>query len=256
MSDIEYVVNTLQQHGGVAATTVAGLYAAKRLFGPTFDMLGTRLKDVTDKRIENLGKISARADQLSPNSDGYPHIRVTQRVLNEATLYDDNVQHTYVAGLLAGSRNDDGSDDRPVFYLSVIDSLTASQLRLFHALYAAVAQSHRGTWSNNGPIARSLVLDVAELNANLMRLEEGDENENDEGGDGWANLFALEHIGLIAMMGMNEGPNGTGELHFAGTRIGALLFDWAYGFNDNDIRQFGMRNRPEIGLPEMIYTTF
>lgn len=247
VSDIEFVANTFGSHGGLAAGAVAGLYAAKRVFGPSLDAVGEHLRKTTERRLENLGRIATKAVALGGESDIYPHIRVTQRVLNDATLYDDDLQQTYVAGLLAGSRNEDGSDDRPVFYLSVIDALTAAQLSIFHGLYCAAEQALRERGVEEGGYFARVRVDVPDLNAQLGRLSPDDRREDRSA------LFALEHAGLIE--NIETWTDGPGIVVFRPTRVGALLFDWAYGFDDEEFRNFTRRERPDIGLPVLEFTT-
>lgn len=234
-------------HGVTAASIAVGYGVTKKVFGPTLDAIGVHLADVTRTRLENLDKISEKAERLGRSEDAYPHIRVTQRVLNDATLYDDDVQQTYVAGLLAGSRNDDGSDDRPVFYLSVIDALTASQLSFLHVLYCAAAQALRDHGIEEGGYYARVRVEVDDFNSQMMRL-----NPDDQRSDPSA-LFALAHAGLIDSLEMWDDEPAL--IVFRPTRVGVLLFDWAYGFDDEDIRLFASRDRPDIGLPELVFTS-
>jgi len=244
MSDIEHVLNTFESSGPGMAAALAGAYVAKRVFGPSLDSVGARLKEISDARLANFSRITAKADALRPDVDIYPHVRVTKRVLNDATFYDDNVQQTYVAGMLAGSRNDDGSDDRPVFYLSLIDGLTAAHLTIFHGLYCAAEEALQEHGMDGGMNFSLVAVDADDLNEQLAVLNPEDRN------DAPSALFALAHVGLIdQVQTWVEPPAG---LAFRPTRIGAILFDWAYGFDDEDFVKFLDRGqRPDIGLPTL-----
>lgn len=250
MSDIERIVSSAETHGAGAGAAVVGAYIAKKLFGPSFEVVGARLAEVTEKRLENLGKIGEKFERWSSRGDEYPHVRVVQRVLNHATLYDDDLQQTYVAGILAGSRNSDGSNDRPVFYLSVIDGLTASQLRAFHVLYAAVAREYRGITSNRGPTMQSISVSIGDYLSNLSSLSPLTGSLEHEV---TVDILALEHLGLIRDASIDYNSESDGEISFWATRIGAMLFDWAHGIDDDD-RNFGLRERPDIGLPQIVWT--
>lgn len=246
MSDIEHLAETLQAHGPGMAATVAAAYVAKKVFGPSLDAVGAHLQEIGAQRLRNLRSITERAHKLNPAGGEYPHPRIAQRVLNDATLYDDDVQHTYVAGMLAGSRNDDGSDDRPVFYLSLIDGLTAAQLTIFHGLYCAAEQALRDHGLNDGMNFALVALDLDDLNRELAVLNPNDLAEAPSA------LWALAHAGLIENVATWTEPN---LVAFRPTRIGAILFDWAYGFDDEDFAKFTQRDRPDIGLPKLDFRT-
>lgn len=202
--------------------------------------MNERIAGLTRRRLDNLAAILTKAERLSAAGDAFPNGRVTARVLNDATLYDDDVMQTYVAGLLAGSRNDDGSDDRPVFYLSLIDGLTAEQLGLFHVLYCGLLCAAGGDYSAKDPAGVRVRIDVDEVDDAMDAF--GPSAVTDD-----TVVFALEHVGLITGLSIKTYDDGIHRIEFFGTRIGALLFDWAHAVTDSSPLEFFQRERPADG---------
>lgn len=159
-------------------------------------------------------------------------------------MYDDDVMQTYVAGLIAGSRNSDASDDRPIYYLTLIDGLTAVHLRYFHAMYFAVAQARIGWLS-----PESLVIPLRELDQNVLVMGGAHGPQS-----GMTALYALESAGLIAYSSISGVESWNGRLRFTPTKIGMLLYDWAHGFGDEDLNLFNSRDRPNLGFTLTPYT--
>lgn len=240
MSEIEPVVNAAQQGITAAAAIGAGAWVTKKTLGPTFDAVGEYLAGLAKPRLENLGAIFRKADALISESDAYPNVRFTTKVLLDASLYDDDLMQTYVAGMIAGSRNADGSDDRPIFYLSLMDGMTAGQVALFHMLYSALANA--GVADDADPALTRvsvLVRDIEHAAEGLLGSDDVDGNA----------VLELDHLGLIADIEIANQPDDLWRVSFRGTRVGALLFDWAHGIRDSGARQFFGQRRPSIGLP-------
>lgn len=244
MSELDGVLESVGEHGPGVAIAAGALIGAQKVLGPSLDMAGRRLAELAEKRLDNLSRTFAKVPVEEQPAHWYPHPRTVARVLNDASLYDDDVMQTYVAGLLSGSRNDDGSDDRPVYYLSVIDGLTALQLKTFHALYAAATSVGAAVtplhWVQVGQ---------EELIANVTLLNGG----SVPNGSLLAVVVALEAHGLIANASTHQIEDGSRPLTFVPTHLGALLYDWAHGISDEDITLFAERDRPYNGLPALSF---
>lgn len=252
MSDFEELAKMSETAGPVGlagAGLVAVGWIANKLFGPTAEEAGIRLRDaIFERERQNVARTLNRADATAEAhglaTEGvFPHPRVAKRVLNDASMYDDDVQQTYVAGLLAGSRNDDGSDDRPIYYLTVLDGLSADQLRVFHILYAAVEQRFSTLVSSQGPTVEEVPVLLTDVDAMLELFPQPQRDIT------MSVLFQLEHAGLITNLHTGNNAENRPTIWFMATRVGALLYDWAHGFSDEEIRDFGRRERPDIGLP-------
>lgn len=101
---------------GLGAITA---YLAKdgiaKLLGPTADYLGEGLRDLTQRRIESIGKMFSNASKkLGPqlNMPGQVPPRILRTVMNEASYFEDHVALEYFGGVLASSRTEGGRDDR------------------------------------------------------------------------------------------------------------------------------------------------
>lgn len=124
---------------GVIAAYV-GKDAIVRILGPTADYLGGELKEFTQIRMENIGRIFSNAEKKlgdKLNSQGQVPPKVFKTIINEGSYSDDAVAVEYFGGVLASSRTEVGRDDRGARIARVIDSLSAYQIRshythLFH----------------------------------------------------------------------------------------------------------------------------
>lgn len=241
----ESVVNAAQEHGFSAALTIGGLFAAKRVLGPALDVVGTRLAGITEKGFENLGSIFERVPEAA--GPWYPHPRTALKVLNDAAMYDDDVMQTYVAGMITGSRNSDGSDDRPVYYLSVLDRMTAMQTRFFHAAYTAVAQQNIDAQS-----VPFVAMDASEMEAHVAALTT---EQPSYMAHGTSALLGIQSLGLVSELSVRESVKYPRHLSFLPTPLGMLLFDWVHGFGDDDYYAFPSRERPDLGMPPFEYST-
>ncbi|QZY50674.1 hypothetical protein [Leucobacter tenebrionis] len=162
-------------------------------------------------------------------------------MLNDASLYDDDLMQTYVAGMITGSRNADGSDDRPVYYLTVMDGLSAAQLRCFHVLYSAAAWL--GAQAPEGHF-KFISISVEELRANLRLLQPEGSPESDY----MPAIITLEAEGLIHAVAVTDDEGDEWRVSFKSTLLGVLLFDWAHGFSDENIFAFPGTAAPTTGF--------
>jgi hypothetical protein len=125
-----------------AAGAIAALKElTPRVLGPTADYLGEGLKNWTEKGVENLVRIFRHAaeslkDQDDP-SEGVPP-RILNAVLNEGYFCDDELEATYLGGILASAKGPISRDDRAMSYLSVLSSLSSYQIRTHCLIYTAI----------------------------------------------------------------------------------------------------------------------
>lgn len=140
----EFIEATGHAAPAVAAAG-AGVALLQQLVGPTAKVFGTTVASFVEHRMRNwLGIAKAAEHALGDDPDpGQVHPRVVHRVLEEATYLDDQVMQQYAGGLLAASRSREGDDDRAAYYINLLGSLTANQIRLHHAIYSALADHSR-----------------------------------------------------------------------------------------------------------------
>jgi hypothetical protein len=66
--------------------------------------------------------------------------RVLKGLLDEGSYVEDEVGAEYFAGVIGGSRSEDGNDDSGVTLIEVMNGLSSVQLRAHYVLYAAAHQ--------------------------------------------------------------------------------------------------------------------
>ncbi len=121
--------------------------AIGKLLGPTFDYLGGELKDFTQKRAENIGRIFQNAytklgDKI--NSNGKVPPKVLRGIINEGSFCDDELSAEYFGGILASSRSDSGRDDRTIALTAVVAKISSYQIKAHYIIYKAFNHLFRG----------------------------------------------------------------------------------------------------------------
>ena len=79
-----------------------------KLLGPTADYLGEGLRDLTQRRVESIGRIFSNASKrLGSRLDkpGQVPPRILKTVINEGSYCEDPVALEYFGGVLASSRD-------------------------------------------------------------------------------------------------------------------------------------------------------
>ena len=133
---------------GVSAIAAgAGAYVTRdvvsRILGPTADYLGGELKEFTQRRMENVGRIFSNAeDKLGDrlNNPGQVPPKVLKTVINEGSYSDDQIAVEYFGGVLASSRTEVSRDDRGARMAMMIDSLSAYQIRTHYLIYSTISE--------------------------------------------------------------------------------------------------------------------
>ncbi|MEO1082517.1 MAG: hypothetical protein AAFY29_23385 [Pseudomonadota bacterium] len=113
-----------------------------RLLGPTAEYLGEELEVYTQRRIDNVGRIFARAEaKLGSKLDqpGQVPPKVLKTIINDGCYADNLLAIEYFGGVLASSRTENGRDDRGARIARMVDSMSSFQLRSHFITYAAVA---------------------------------------------------------------------------------------------------------------------
>lgn len=119
-----------------------------KLLGPSADYIGLETKNLIDKCNINLDDIFKLAiNKLGENIEKRHQVnpRVLKGIINEGAFCDDMMVKEYYAGILASSRSERGIDDRGVYYLSIVKSLSAYQIKLHNFIYTTLYQSLNGS---------------------------------------------------------------------------------------------------------------
>lgn len=122
----------------ILGSALGGAKVLEKMLGPTADYLGTGIRDWTQRRVENVGRIFAKAhEKLGDKVDtpgGIPP-RVLKEVMTEGSFCDDELTAEYFGGVLASSRSEVSRDDRAATYLRLTSELSSYQIRFHFICY-------------------------------------------------------------------------------------------------------------------------
>lgn len=123
-----------------------GAYLGKdgieKILGPTAEYLGNGLRDLAQKRIENVGRIFQKAERKlgdKIDSPGEVPPRVLKTILDEGSFCDDELASEYFGGILASSRTESGRDDRGARISKILDGLSSYQIRAHYLIYSSIS---------------------------------------------------------------------------------------------------------------------
>lgn len=222
---------------GKAAKAADESKLMQRLVGPLFDEVGLKWADGYRRR--NAEKVARKAARrLGDEALALPggvHPRVAHRILDDGSFVHEDVMQEYLAGLLAGSRTESGDDDRAAYYVDLVSSLPSIQVRLHHAIYAALATSVESEgFGMESTLRRNSVVTTPEVAAACIGVPADVDLDNAVA----EALLSLYREGLVASYGMASEANL--KLGSADTRlfvaspstVGCYLALWAHGYRD------------------------
>jgi len=125
--------------GAIAA--YIGKDGIQKLLGPTADYLGNGLRDLTQKRAENVARIFQRAEaKLSKekHDTGSVPPKVLKTIINDGSYNDDDIAVEYFGGVLASSKTELGRDDRGARIAKHVDEMSTYQLRTHFLIYSTI----------------------------------------------------------------------------------------------------------------------
>jgi len=227
--------------GAIAA--YLGKDGLKKLLGPTADYLGGGLRDFTQKRVENIGKIFQNADEKlgeKRETPGSVPPKVLKIVMNDGSYNDDTVAIEYFGGVLASSRTELGRDDRGARMAKLIDDLTTYQLRTHYLIYSTIKEIFKASKYrfNIDDRSKMEIFFTLPFYCEIMDFTE-DEYSNAETLTRHT-FFGLSNEGLIG--NFYYGPKEKLKTRFKSAEhdgiicqpsaLGAELFLWAFGEGD------------------------
>lgn len=114
-----------------------GEWALEKILGPTFDQIGD---DIQSLYVKGIKLVTDRARKKIVNLDdgARANLRVSRDVFFNGSFSDDEISAEYFGGVLAASRSLDGKDDKAIFYLDIIKSLSSTQLKLHYLIFSAL----------------------------------------------------------------------------------------------------------------------
>ncbi len=228
-----------------------GAYLAKdvvaKLLGPTADYLGTGLKDFTQHRIENIGKVLSNASKKLDSQlekPGQVPPRILKAVINEASYCEDPLVLEYFGGVLASSRTESGRDDRGVRLAKVVDNLSVYQIRTHYLLYSTIATlfSYSGKRFGTSETRRQLQVFLpiqGYVDSMMFSQEEWDNPQILT--HIWHGLFSDDLIEDQWRFGNQEALKKifarapSPGIVCTPSALGAELFLWAFGYGDSPL---------------------
>jgi len=132
--------------GAIAA--YLGKDGIAKILGPTTEYIGEGLKDLTKRRIDNVGKIFRSAEEKlgdDINEPGTIPPKVLNVVINDGSFNDDDLALEYMGGVLASSRTKTGRDDRGARISRTINNMSCYQLRAHYLIYSTISQLFKGS---------------------------------------------------------------------------------------------------------------
>lgn len=250
--------------GAIAA--YLGKDGIQKLLGPTADYLGGGLRDLTQKRVENIGRIFQKAESKlgdKANKEGSVPPKVLKTVINDGSYNDDSVAVEYFGGVLASSKTELGRDDRGARMARIVDDLSSYQLRTHYLIYSSIKHlfKDKGFVFNMNDRDKMEVFLPYPFYSHVMDFNEEEYSK----GDSLLRhtFFGLANDGLIE----NNFQYGSKDhmvkrlpkAEYDGvicqpSALGAELFLWAFGHGDKPLNYiFEPDFIPEIeGLPLIV----
>ena len=124
-----------------------------KILGPTADYLGSGLKELTQKRLENIGKIFSNAEKklgIKLEVSGQVPPKLLKTIINEGSYSNDDIFVEYFGGVLASSRTEVGRDDRGYRLAKILDRLSTYQIRSHYLIYSTISELYSNSENNFG----------------------------------------------------------------------------------------------------------
>ena len=216
---------------GTAAAGLLALDPVKKLLGPTADFLGAELAAYTRRRLSHAEKIIEIAAEHVVNDSSTASVspRVLLAALDEGSKVESEIAQKYFGGVLASSRSENGEDDGAIIFTSILSTMSAAQIKLHCALYAALRLRWRGSKEQLGNEAGR-----TRLTTNITFKELTDAFGPAFVVEFETGMFGLNRQGLIGNFSYgswmrHSSGKATPYLSFAPTVLGASLYLAANG---------------------------
>jgi hypothetical protein len=256
--------------GAAVGGAATGAEIVKKILGPTADYLGVGLKNWTEKRVNNVGRIVNKAQQkLGSRIDdpGSVPPKVLKAILDDGSFCEDTIGTEYFGGVLASSRTENSRDDRAVTYLSLIGRLSTYQIRTHYLLYQLLKITLRDEYSNQ--MSHQVVTELYIPESVYDEAMDFSESED----KGVITDHSLVGLSKEALINDNYVYGGLGKIQahsrtpiepsqfsyryniegvteggivFQPSKLGFELFFWAYGKPDYGYADF---LNPEVDFP-------
>ncbi len=162
----------------VLGTALGSKDLVAKILGPTAEYLGAGMRDWTERRVKNLGRVFENAKERlgdKIDSPGAVPPKVLKGILEAAPFCDDELGAEYFGGVLASSRSEVGRDDRGAAFLALIERLSTYQIRSHYFFYTVIRVLYEGLTENlSVNEGRSRLKTFVPLEAYRFAMEFGD----------------------------------------------------------------------------------
>lgn len=140
---------TIAAAGGYVAAQVINKDLINKIFGPSAEYVGQNLKnyvaEIGQKNVENiLHRVPPKLGKTADTKGGIPAKIVKDLILNGA-FCENEIEAEYRAGVLASSRSEEGKNDSGSYFLSLINSISSSEMKLHYLAYQAIVKNLSGS---------------------------------------------------------------------------------------------------------------
>lgn len=253
----------------ILGSAIGGAKILEKILGPSADYIGAQVKEWTEKKISNTGKIFKNAEEKlgdRVNDNGRVPPKVLKGILEDGSWCEEDLQIEYFGGVLASSRSTTQRDDRGAYYIALISRLSTYQLRTHYLVYQSLKRLFDGIKMNiatsDDRTKMKFYMPYATYFAALDFS--ADEMPN--------SLFIMEHsiVGLMNEKLIEDYRYGPAEILqktykeapgagiiFEPSVLGIELFMWAYGYgkkynNDFFLRDTEFHNNLNITLNQTV----
>ncbi len=230
----------------VLGAAIGSSKVVEKILGPTSEYLGDGLKNWTERRVNNVGRIFENAKKRlgsKIDENGAVPPKVLKAILDDGSFCDDELAAEYFGGVLASSRTEISRDDRGASITALVGRLTTYQIRSHYLFYSVLKKIFDG---NNILVSNTFTdRDKLETYISFESYIAGMEFSN---GEDIGNIlshvmFGLDREKLIENnfeFGATEKIKnfGTGGIVFIPSTLGIELFLWAHGKGNIPVHKF------------------
>jgi len=236
----------------VLGTAIGSAKVVEKILGPTADYLGIGMRDWTERRIKNVGRVFQNAqkklgDRLE--APGAVPPKVLKGILGEGAFCDDELAAEYFGGVLASSRSEVERDDRGATFIALVGRLSTYQIRSHFVFYSMIRMLYEGLDENVGiHHGRQRLRMFVPLLAYATAMEFGKREEEQSNSILSHVMFGLSREDLIEQNFLFGAPEHLRSLsRYAGadvpgilvspSMLGIELYLWAHGRGDLGARE-------------------
>jgi len=229
----------------VLGAAIGSARVVEKILGPTADYLGIGMRDWTERKVQNVGRVfeSARK-KLGDRLEGPGAVppKVLKGILDEGAFCDDELASEYFGGVLASSRSEVERDDRGAALIALLGRLSTYQIRTHFIFYEMIHRLYAGLDANIGADEGRAQLRTFVPGAAYIRAMEFGPTEKTEVilGHVMSGLVREMLIGPHFLFGPAEAirsqyaEGDVAGILFSPSALGVELYLWAHGKGDLD----------------------